>query len=224
MRWSPTPRDASYCAWTATVAVIARNRAESRSTGTTELLYLVLRLGLALDLSSRSASVPKVLDDVLVNLDPERATAVADPLAEVATEHQMLLMMCRPETRDLLVARVPNARAVELPRFAGRNAPTGGSLGVGRAADGGGLDFAAEQILDTLAHAPDALERQELLEQTGIAAGAWKAAIEQPKNAWRVVQERTRRSARCRLVTRGAAGRSASAGKYRSRRHLRGRR
>ncbi len=178
-----------------------RHRPESLSTGTTELLYLVLRLGLAHDLSSRSAPVPMVLDDVLVNLDPERAAAVADLLAEVATEHQMLLLTCRPETRDLLVARVPNARVVELPRFAGRSAPAGGSIGVGRAAEGGGLDLAAEQILDTLARAPDALGRQELLEQTGIAMGAWKAAIEQLKNAGLVVQEGTKRSARYRSVT-----------------------
>ncbi len=178
-----------------------RRRAEILSTGTAELLYLVLRLGLVHDLASGSVPVPMVLDDVLVNLDPERATAVADLLAEVATEHQVLLLTCRPEARDLLAARIPDARVVELPRFAGRESPAGGSVGVGASTESGGLHLAAERILDVLARESDALGRQEILDQTGIPAGSWTTAITQLKDAGLVVQEGKKRGARYRAAT-----------------------
>ncbi len=58
------------------------------SRGTIEQLYLCLRLGLADSFAERSVSLPIVLDDVLVNFDPERAAAVADELAESSRSHQ----------------------------------------------------------------------------------------------------------------------------------------
>jgi hypothetical protein len=99
-------------------------RRESRhlSRGTTELLYLILRFGLAGQIGAGSP-LPLVLDDVLVNLDTDRAAAVARLLAEVATRHQVLLLTCRAETRDLLLSTAADAHCVELPRFAGRSHP-----------------------------------------------------------------------------------------------------
>lgn len=99
-------------------------RRESRhlSRGTTELLYLILRFGLAGQIGA-GKPLPLVLDDVLVNLDADRAAAVARLVAEVATRHQVLLLTCRAETRDLLLSTAPEALCVELPRFAGRGHP-----------------------------------------------------------------------------------------------------
>jgi uncharacterized protein YhaN len=47
------------------------------SRGTVEQLYLCVRLGLAAEFGRRSASLPIIMDDVLVNFDPERARALA---------------------------------------------------------------------------------------------------------------------------------------------------
>ncbi|HKH89105.1 MAG TPA: hypothetical protein VKA05_09775, partial [Acidimicrobiales bacterium] len=75
--------------------------ATSLSRGTIEQLYLCLRLGLADCFAERSVSLPVVLDDVLVNFDPERARAVATELAASARSHQILLMTCHPHLAEL---------------------------------------------------------------------------------------------------------------------------
>ncbi|MBX3026950.1 AAA family ATPase [bacterium] len=84
------------------------------SRGTAEALYLAVRLGLAGELARRGTALPLVMDDVLVNLDPERAAAMARVLGEVAQRHQVLFFTCHPSTRDLLVRAGHAARVVEL--------------------------------------------------------------------------------------------------------------
>ena len=54
-----------------------------------------------------------MLDDVLVNFDPERARAMAAVLGDFARRHQVLYFTCHPGTRDLLMA-CGAARLVEL--------------------------------------------------------------------------------------------------------------
>jgi uncharacterized protein YhaN len=73
------------------------------SRGTVEQLYLCLRLGLAESFAERSVSLPIVLDDVLVNFDPERAAAVASELASSAETHQILLLTCHPHLAELVM-------------------------------------------------------------------------------------------------------------------------
>jgi uncharacterized protein YhaN len=102
----------------------ARSTAEL-STGTAEQLYLCLRLALALEFGRRATPLPIVLDDVLVNFDPERALAMAGVLAEVGQHHQTLLLTCRPETVDAIRAVDPRAPVLRLERFGGEGrAPT----------------------------------------------------------------------------------------------------
>ena len=84
------------------------------SRGTAEALYLAVRLGLAGELTRRGTALPLIMDDVLVNLDPERAAAMASVLGEIARRHQVLFFTCHPSTRDLLVNRGHAARVVEL--------------------------------------------------------------------------------------------------------------
>lgn len=86
------------------------------SRGSREMLYLVIRLALALEHAARTA-VPLLLDDVMVNQDPERACQIAQVLHAVGERHQVILMTCRPETRDLVVQVDPSTRVIELPRF-----------------------------------------------------------------------------------------------------------
>lgn len=84
------------------------------SRGTAEALYLAVRLGLAGELARRGTALPLVFDDVLVNLDPERAAAMAAVLGDLASRHQVLFFTCHPTTRDLLVREGHAARVVEL--------------------------------------------------------------------------------------------------------------
>ncbi|MEM6929760.1 MAG: hypothetical protein AAF602_22670, partial [Myxococcota bacterium] len=85
------------------------------SRGSREMLYLVLRLALALE-HAGSTALPLLLDDVLVNQDPERADQLARILASVGEGHQVIVLTCRPETRDRLRAASPEANVVELAR------------------------------------------------------------------------------------------------------------
>jgi uncharacterized protein YhaN len=72
------------------------------SRGTAEQLYLCLRLALAEDLADRAPQLPFVMDDVLVNFDPQRCRRLAELLAEVAQDHQLLYFTCHPHTVELL--------------------------------------------------------------------------------------------------------------------------
>lgn len=84
------------------------------SRGTTEQLYLSLRLGLAQELGRLGVALPLVMDDVLVNFDPERALAMAAVLGTFARQQQVLFFTCHPSTRDLLLQHGAAARVVEL--------------------------------------------------------------------------------------------------------------
>lgn len=94
------------------------------SRGSREMLYLVIRLALARKHAERTLA-PILLDDVMVNQDPDRAAQIAQVLRAVGQEHQVILMTCRPEMRDLVCAVDPTAHVVELARFGGRDSPVG---------------------------------------------------------------------------------------------------
>ena len=90
-----------------TVRVLSRTGeaidAANLSRGTIEQLYLCLRLGLADSFAERSVSLPIVLDDVLVNFDPDRAGAVASELVASAQSHQMLFLTCHPHLAEMMM-------------------------------------------------------------------------------------------------------------------------
>jgi uncharacterized protein YhaN len=88
--------------------------AASLSRGTAEQLYLCLRLGLASAHAERSTALPFVLDDVLVNFDPERAAAVARVIAETADSHQVIVFTCHPHVSEILARARPDCRVFEL--------------------------------------------------------------------------------------------------------------
>jgi uncharacterized protein YhaN len=96
--------------------------AANLSRGTAEQLYLCLRLGLADSFAERSVSLPVVLDDVLVNFDPDRARAVATELAASARSHQIIFMTCHPHLAELALRASSEgptrSQIVELDRVA----------------------------------------------------------------------------------------------------------
>jgi uncharacterized protein YhaN len=84
------------------------------SRGTREQLYLAVRLGLIEEFAARGTRLPLVMDEILVNFDPERMAAVADELHAVARDHQILLFTCHPWVADTLAARGDGATRVRM--------------------------------------------------------------------------------------------------------------
>ena len=65
------------------------------SCGTRETIFIAIRLALVEMYADRGVELPLVLDDVLVNLDTQRATATARVLHQFAARgHQVLLFTC----------------------------------------------------------------------------------------------------------------------------------
>ena len=94
-----------------------RKRPEELSRGAAEQLYLCLRLALAGEFARRTASLPLIMDDVLVNFDPERARAMACELAHFSRRHQVLIFTCHPETAHLFAEAAPETKIIRMERY-----------------------------------------------------------------------------------------------------------
>ncbi len=72
------------------------------SRGTLEQLYLSLRLA-HLDVYRRDDTIPLMMDDVVVNFDPDRALKTACALAKFAEESgmQVLFFTCHPTVAEM---------------------------------------------------------------------------------------------------------------------------
>ena len=80
------------------------------SRGTREQLFLSLRFGLIRELGQRTEPLPVVVDEILVNFDPDRALRAAMAFTELSRTNQVLVFTCHPTV-------------VELFRNAGKEAP-----------------------------------------------------------------------------------------------------
>jgi uncharacterized protein YhaN len=81
------------------------------SRGTQDQLYLALRFGL---IHNHGERLPVIVDEALVNCDPDRAKVAASAFAELARTNQVLVMTCHPWMRDLFVQASPDAKVVDL--------------------------------------------------------------------------------------------------------------
>lgn len=106
------------------------------SRGTREQLYLAMRFALMDEFASRQEPMPVIMDDVLVNFDPERARAACAAIRELSERHQVLFLTCHPQTVEqftslaasvgsdwLKVIDMPGPRAIA--RAANRPDPPG---------------------------------------------------------------------------------------------------
>ena len=102
------------------ITVIAENNTvrttAELSRGAAEQLYLALRIGLIGTLGQVGNSLPVLMDDVVVNFDPERRDGAITALAELAAMRQVIFFTCHPDVADALFARVPGATRVQLDR------------------------------------------------------------------------------------------------------------
>lgn len=78
------------------------------SRGTREQLYLALRLALIDELCRHGIQTPVLVDDVLVNFDPQRLKRFAQLMAQWSAKgHQVLFFTCHPEISQALCEAVP---------------------------------------------------------------------------------------------------------------------
>lgn len=84
------------------------------SRGTREQLYLALRFGLIREFGRRAESLPVIVDEVMVNFDPERARRVAQAFAVLSDLNQVLVFTCHPAIRDMFVSAYQNTRVIDV--------------------------------------------------------------------------------------------------------------
>ncbi len=85
------------------------------SRGTREQLYLALRFGLIREFGERAESLPVIVDEVLVNFDPDRARRAAEAFARLSRSNQVLVFTCHPTIVAAFTAACPDAQVIELP-------------------------------------------------------------------------------------------------------------
>ncbi len=71
------------------------------SRGTREQLFLALRFGLIQELGQRSERLPVIVDEALVNFDPERGLRAAAAFTKLAEANQLLVFTCHPTIVEL---------------------------------------------------------------------------------------------------------------------------
>ena len=77
---------------------------ELLSTGTKDLLGLILRLSMA-EFYLKDSKGFLIMDDPLVNLDPQRQVKAVELIKEFSKEKQILIMTCHPSHADLFSVR-----------------------------------------------------------------------------------------------------------------------
>jgi len=87
------------------------------SRGTAEQLYLAIRLGLIARLGRVGAALPVLMDDVLVNFDPERRRGAAEAVWQLAGQRQIVFFTCHPETAAAFSEVAGGHTVIELERI-----------------------------------------------------------------------------------------------------------
>jgi uncharacterized protein YhaN len=82
------------------------------SRGTGEQLYLAVRFSYIRHQARKGDPLPVIMDDILVNFDPDRARKAAEAIRDLSASHQVLFFTCHPETVRLFQEMDP-----ELPVF-----------------------------------------------------------------------------------------------------------
>ena len=87
---------------------------ENLSRGTREQAYLALRLAYIADHASHANPLPIIMDEVLVNFDPQRAERTARAFVELTDSgkneaHQLFYFTCQPHIVELLRKAEPHA-------------------------------------------------------------------------------------------------------------------
>ena len=84
--------------------------ADKLSVGTAEQVYLLLRVALAKHLATSSETCPLLLDDVMVQADPQRTEALLTLLKEISAERQVIVFAQDPRVEDWAKRHLSGAR------------------------------------------------------------------------------------------------------------------
>ena len=98
---------------TVTDASGGSKRPEELSRGTREQLYLSLRFGLIREFGEHAERLPVVVDEALVNFDPERARLAAEAFAQLSETNQVLVFTCHPSTAEMF-ADAAGAQVIDI--------------------------------------------------------------------------------------------------------------
>jgi uncharacterized protein YhaN len=71
------------------------------SRGTGEQIYLSLSMAIMIEVAQRGIAFPVVLDDILVNFDPTRASKAAEAILSLSNRLQVLFFTCHPHIVEL---------------------------------------------------------------------------------------------------------------------------
>ncbi|MCI0882464.1 MAG: hypothetical protein J4O05_10175, partial [Chloroflexi bacterium] len=92
-----------------------RNKSpEELSRGTLEQLYLAMRFAAVEEFGERQERLPVIVDEVLVNFDPVRASKAAAAFGRIADHNQVIVFTCHPWIRDLFQDAIPEAGLLNL--------------------------------------------------------------------------------------------------------------
>lgn len=95
----------------------AAHTSDLLSRGTAEQLYLAIRLGLIARLGDVGSGLPVLMDDVLVNFDPERREGAAEAIGQLAERRQIVFFTCHPETAETFSRVAGEHTLIELDRI-----------------------------------------------------------------------------------------------------------
>lgn len=100
------------------IIAVAKSGEEKTATqlsrGTREQMYLALRFGLVKEFNQHIASLPVVVDDVLVNSDPVRAEALVNQFISLSETNQIFVFTCHPNLVKQFTDAYPRAQVHHL--------------------------------------------------------------------------------------------------------------
>jgi uncharacterized protein YhaN len=96
----------------------AAKQPQDLSRGTREQLYLALRFGLIREFGKHAESLPVIVDEVLVNFDPDRAGRAAEAFTALSVTNQILVFTCHPSTRELFTTAYQDAQIINVNAIA----------------------------------------------------------------------------------------------------------
>ncbi|MNY42659.1 hypothetical protein D3C86_1775700 [compost metagenome] len=149
-----------------------------------------------------SADLPLVMDDVLVNFDPERAERVARALVRFSEDHQVLLFTCQPQSAELFRRIRPETRVIELPRYGGILEASVKEAQPASGPEAGARSEARALVLQLLAQCEAPVGRGEILRKTGLPETEWGPTITRLKDEGLVLQQGDRKGATYSLASK----------------------
>ena len=92
----------------------SQKKPDQLSRGTREQLYLALRFGAIEVATSNQERLPVIVDEVLVNFDPDRARRAAEAFTQLAQHTQVIVFTCHPWVVDLFSNAASRPQVIEL--------------------------------------------------------------------------------------------------------------